>query len=127
MGEKEQTIKFGKQDLVFQTGKVAKQANGAALVQMGDTVVLATACAGNPPNTGGDFVPLTVDYREKAYAAGKIPGGFFKREGRPTEREVLGSRVIDRPIRPLFPDGYNNEVQILIQVLSSDQENDSDV
>jgi polyribonucleotide nucleotidyltransferase len=120
-------LAIGDKKLIIKTGHIAKQANGAALVQMGDTVVLATACAGNPPKNGGDFFPLTVDYREKAYAAGKIPGGFFKREGRPTEREILGSRVIDRPIRPLFPDGYHNEVQILIQVLSSDQENDSDV
>ncbi|NLI16104.1 MAG: polyribonucleotide nucleotidyltransferase, partial [candidate division Zixibacteria bacterium] len=120
-------VLIGDKKLIIQTGHVAKQAGGAALVRLGDTVVLATACAGNPPKDGGDFFPLTVDYREKAYAAGKIPGGYFKREGRPTEREILCSRLIDRPIRPLFPDGYFNEVQVLVQVLSSDQENDSDV
>jgi len=113
--------------LTITTGHVARQAGGAVTVQLGDTIVLATACEGNPPAEGEDFFPLTVDYREKAYAAGKIPGGFFKREGRPTEREVLGSRAIDRPIRPLFPDGYYNEVQVLVQVLSSDQDNDPDV
>jgi polyribonucleotide nucleotidyltransferase len=120
-------VLIGDKKLIIQTGHVAKQAGGAALVRLGDTVVLATACEGNPPKDGGDFFPLTVDYREKAYAAGKIPGGYFKREGRPTEREILCSRLIDRPIRPLFPDGYFNEVQVLVQVLSSDQENDSDV
>jgi polyribonucleotide nucleotidyltransferase len=96
-------VLIGDKKLIIQTGHVAKQAGGAALVRLGDTVVLATACAGNPPKDGGDFFPLTVDYREKAYAAGKIPGGYFKREGRPTEREILCSRLIDRPIRPLFP------------------------
>jgi polyribonucleotide nucleotidyltransferase len=120
-------VAIGDKKLIIQSGHIAKQASGAALVRLGDTVVLATACVGNPPKDGGDFFPLTVDYREKAYAAGKIPGGYFKREGRPTEREILSSRLIDRPIRPLFPDGYINEVQVLVQVLSSDQENDSDV
>lgn len=120
-------VAVGDKKLIIQSGHIAKQASGAALVRLGDTVVLATACVGNPPKDGGDFFPLTVDYREKAYAAGKIPGGYFKREGRPTEREILSSRLIDRPIRPLFPDGYINEVQVLVQVLSSDQENDSDV
>jgi polyribonucleotide nucleotidyltransferase len=120
-------VAIGDKKLIIQSGHIAKQASGAALVRLGDTVVLATACVGNPPRDGGDFFPLTVDYREKAYAAGKIPGGYFKREGRPAEREILSSRLIDRPIRPLFPEGYINEVQILVQVLSSDQENDSDV
>jgi len=113
--------------LTIQTGHVAKQAAGAVLVRLGDTMVLATVCASDSPLEGRDFFPLTVDYREKAYAAGKIPGGFFKREGRPTEKEILSSRLVDRPVRPLFPDGYMNEVQILIRVLSTDKENDSDV
>jgi len=113
--------------LIIQTGHVARQAGGSVLVRLGDTIVLATACASDYPLEGRDFFPLTVDYREKAYAAGKIPGGFFKREGRPTEKEILSSRLTDRPIRPLFPDGYMNEVQILIRVLSADKEYDSDV
>ena len=112
--------------LSIKTGHVAKQAGGAALVQLGDTIILATACMADA-KPDQDFFPLTVDYREKAYAAGKIPGGFFKREGRPTEKEILSSRLTDRPIRPMFPDGFFNEVQVLISVLSSDQENDSDV
>lgn len=119
-------ILLNERTLTIKTGHLAKQAGGAVLVQLGDTIVLATACmAGAMPDQ--DFFPLTVDYREKAYAAGKIPGGFFKREGRPTEKEILSSRLIDRPIRPLFPEGFVNEVQVLINVLSSDQENDSDV
>ncbi len=113
--------------LTIQTGHLAKQAAGAVTLRLGDTVVLATACASDIPDEERDFFPLTVDYRERAYAAGKIPGGFFKREGRPSEREVLCSRLVDRPIRPLFPEGYLNEVQVLLEVLSSDQENDSDV
>jgi len=113
--------------LTIQTGHLAKQAAGAVTLRLGDTVVLATACASDIPDEKRDFFPLTVDYRERAYAAGKIPGGFFKREGRPSEREVLCSRLVDRPIRPLFPEGYLNEVQVLLEVLSSDQENDSDV
>jgi polyribonucleotide nucleotidyltransferase len=112
--------------LTIETGHVAKQASGSVLVRLGDTVILAAACMSDP-RQDQDFFPLTVDYREKAYAAGKIPGGFFKREGRPTEKEILSSRLIDRPIRPMFPDGFFNEVQVLLSVLSSDQENDSDV
>ena len=120
-------LALGDKELIIQTGHVANQAGGAVIVRLGDTMVLATACASDSPLEAKDFFPLTVDYREKAYAAGKIPGGFFKREGRPTEKEILSSRLIDRPMRPLFPDGYLNEVQLLVQVLSSDQENDSDV
>jgi polyribonucleotide nucleotidyltransferase len=127
MGEKEQTIKFGKQDLVFQTGKVAKQANGAVVVSYGGTVILVTACVSDKIREGQDFFPLTVEYQEKTYAAGRIPGGFFKREGRPTESEILTSRLIDRPIRPLFPKGFLNDVQVIAVVLSSDGENDPDI
>src|SRR5205807_1367390 len=105
-------------------GKLAKQAHGTALVHYGDTVVLVTACAAKEPREGLDFFPLTVDYRENFYAAGKIPGGFFKREGKPSEREVLNSRMIDRPIRPLFPEGYKNETQVIALVLSADTDID---
>ncbi|NWG14171.1 MAG: polyribonucleotide nucleotidyltransferase, partial [Acidobacteria bacterium] len=111
----------------IEMGKVARQADGAAYVSYGDTVVLVTACADDKPREGTDFLPLTVDYRENTYAAGKIPGGFFKREGRPTEKEVLTSRLIDRPLRPLFPDGYNHETQVVALVLSADKENDPDI
>ena len=127
MEEKEQIIKFGNQDLVFQTGKVAKQANGAVVVSYGGTVILVTACMSKKLRVGQDFFPLTVDYQEKTYAAGRIPGGFFKREGRPSEKEILTSRLIDRPIRPLFPKGFLNDVQVIAVVLSSDGENDSDI
>ena len=113
--------------LVLEVGEVAKQANGATLVSYGETVVLVTAVVAPEVREGIDFVPLTVDYREKAYAAGKIPGGFFKREGRPTEREVLTSRLIDRPIRPLFPKGFSQETQVIAIVLSADTENNPDV
>src|ERR671924_1725039 len=113
--------------LVLEVGEVAKQANGAALVWYGETVVLVTAVMAPEVREGIDFVPLTVDYREKAYAAGKIPGGFFKREGRPSEREVLTSRLIDRPIRPLFPKGFGQETQVMAMVLSADTENDPDI
>ncbi|RMD99826.1 MAG: polyribonucleotide nucleotidyltransferase, partial [Calditrichaeota bacterium] len=107
-------------------GRVAKQASGAVLVRFGDTIILATA-VGSEETSTQDFFPLSVDYREKAYAAGKIPGGFFKREGRPSENEILSSRLIDRSLRPLFPDGYKNEVQVMVTVLSADKENDPDV
>jgi len=127
MEEKEQVIKFGKQDLVFQTGKVAKQANGAVVVSYGGTVILVTACMSKKLRAGQDFFPLTVEYQEKTYAAGRIPGGFFKREGRPTESEILTSRLIDRPIRPLFPKGFLNDIQVIAVVLSSDGENDPDI
>jgi polyribonucleotide nucleotidyltransferase len=127
MEEKEQIIKFGKQDLVFQTGKVAKQANGAVVVSYGGTVILVTACMSKKLRVGQDFFPLTVEYQEKTYAAGRIPGGFFKREGRPSEKEILTSRLIDRPLRPLFPKGFRNDIQVVAVVLSSDGENDSDI
>ncbi|HEX9900892.1 MAG TPA: polyribonucleotide nucleotidyltransferase, partial [Candidatus Methylomirabilis sp.] len=113
--------------LSIETGRVARAADGAAWVRYGDTVVLVTAVASKQSREGIDFFPLTVDYQERAYAAGKIPGGFFKREGRPHEKETLTSRLIDRPIRPLFPHGYHQDVQIIATVLSADQENDPDV
>src|SRR5215813_7196000 len=114
----------GERELSIEIGKLAKQAHGSALVRYGDTVVLVTACAAKEPREGLDFFPLTVDYRENFYAAGKIPGGFFKREGKPSEREVLNSRLIDRPIRPLFPEGFKNETQIIALVLSADTDID---
>lgn len=112
--------------LTIETGRVAKQAGASAVVRLGDTIVLA-AVTSAPSEQERDFFPLSVDYREKSYAAGKIPGGFFKREGRPSEKEILSARLGDRPLRPLFPDGLTDEVQVMIQVLSSDQENDGDV
>jgi polyribonucleotide nucleotidyltransferase len=115
---------IGERELSIEIGKLAKQAHGAALVRYGDTVVLVTACAADKPREGIDFFPLTVDYRENFYAAGKIPGGFFKREGKPSEREVLNSRMIDRPIRPLFDEGFRNETQVIALVLSADPEID---
>ena len=119
-------VKVGGGDLVIETGKLAKQADGAVIVRFGETVVLVTACYAGA-REGIDFLPLTVDFRENAYASGRIPGGFFKREGKPTEKEVLTSRLIDRPIRPLFPSGWNRETQIVALVLSSDMDNDPDV
>jgi polyribonucleotide nucleotidyltransferase len=120
------SIALGSNTLSIECGKVAKQANGAAYVRFGDTVVLATACSTNP-REGIDFFPLTVDYREYTYAAGKIPGGFFKREGRPTEKEILTSRLIDRPLRPLFPEGFKDETQVIALVLSADSDNNPDI
>jgi polyribonucleotide nucleotidyltransferase len=120
------SIEVGGRDLVLETGKIAKQANGAVTARYGDTIVLVTACMAPKPNDR-DFLPLTVDYRENTYAAGKIPGGFFKREGRPTEKEILVSRLVDRPMRPLFPDSWRNETQIIAMVLSADSANDPDV
>ncbi len=117
----------GGKQLTFETGRLAKQAHGAALVRSGDNVILATAVANQEPREGIDFFPLTVDYREYTYAGGRIPGGFIKREGRPSEREILTSRQIDRPIRPLFPDGFRCETQVISFVLSADTENDPDV
>ena len=114
-------------ELALETGVVARQANGAVLVSFGESIVLVTATASKSPRKETDFFPLVVDYQEMAYAAGKIPGGFFKREGKPSEKEVLTSRLIDRPLRPLFPKGFLNEVQIIATVLSADQENDPDV
>jgi len=118
---------LGGRDFIVETGAVAKQADGAVLVTFGESIVLVTATASRTIREGIDFFPLVVDYQEMAYAAGKIPGGFFKREGRPSEKEILTSRLIDRPLRPLFPKGFLNEVQIIATVLSADQENDSDV
>ncbi len=120
-------IEIGGRKLSIETGRVAKQADGAAWVQYGETVILATAVSSDTPVTGTDFMPLSVEYRERAYAAGKIPGGFFKREGKPSEKEVVSARLTDRPIRPLFPEDYRNEVQVIIYVLSADQENDADI
>ncbi len=120
-------ISVGGRTISIETGRLAKQADGAALVRSGDTVVLVTACAAASPREGIDFLPLTVDYKEYTYASGRIPGGFFKREGKPTEKEVLTSRLIDRPIRPLFPYGWRHETQIIALVMSADAQNDSDV
>jgi len=120
------SIPLGSNTLTIECGKLANQANGSAYVRYGDTVVLAAACA-TEPREGIDFFPLTVDYREYTYAAGKIPGGFFKREGRPTEKEILTSRLIDRPVRPLFPEGFRDETQVIALVLSADPDNNPDV
>jgi polyribonucleotide nucleotidyltransferase len=121
------TFSYGPHTVRLETGEVARQADGAVLATMGETVVLVTACAQKTAIPGRDFFPLTVNYIEKTYAAGRIPGGFFKREGRPTERETLTSRLIDRPIRPLFPDGFNNEVQVVATVVSLDPNIDADI
>ena len=120
------SVEIGGRKLTLETGKIAKQANGAIVATYGDTVILNTACMSTKPNDR-DFLPLTVDYRENTYSAGKIPGGFFKREGRPTEKEILTSRLIDRPMRPLFPESWRNETQINAMVLSADSDNDPDV
>ena len=120
------SVEVGGRTLILETGKIAKQANGAIVARYGDTVILNTACMAPKPNDK-DFLPLTVDYREYTYAAGKIPGGFFKREGRPTEKEILVSRLIDRPMRPLFPESWRNETQVNALVMSADSENDPDV
>ncbi len=120
-------LEWGGRKLVLETGKIARQADGAVMVSYGDTIVLCTAVGVRSVKPGQDFFPLTVNYQEKAFAAGKIPGGFFKREGRPNENEVLTSRLIDRPIRPLFPEGFRNEVQIVATVLSHDMENNPDI
>ena len=121
------TIPFGPRELVLETGEIARQASGAVLASLGDTTVLATVVGARSAQPGRDFFPLTVDYVEKTYAAGKIPGGFFKREGRPTEKETLTSRLIDRPLRPLFPEGFRNEVQVIATVLSLDPDIDPDI
>jgi polyribonucleotide nucleotidyltransferase len=120
-------IQIGSRTLSIETGKLAKQADGSVIVRSGDTMVLVTACRAASPREGIDFLPLTVDYREYTYASGRIPGGFFKREGKPPEKEVLTSRLIDRPIRPLFPAGWRNETQIIAMLISADTENDGDV
>jgi len=117
----------GGKSLHLETGHLAKQAAGSAIIRQGDNVVLGTANAAPEPREGIDFFPLTVDYREYTYAGGRIPGGFIKREGRPQEREILTSRQIDRPIRPLFPEGFRNDTQVISLVLSADTENDPDV
>src|SRR3954470_21996521 len=117
----------GDKQIIIETGKYAKQADGAVTVQLGETIVVVAAVAATKAKPGQDFFPLTVDYREKAAAAGKFPGGYFKREGRPTEKEILTSRLTDRPIRPLFPKGWYNEVQVQSIVLSADGENDPDI
>jgi polyribonucleotide nucleotidyltransferase len=121
------TFKYGAHDVTIETGVIARQADGAVIVNMADTVVLVTAVGEKKDVAGRDFFPLTVNYQEKTYAAGRIPGGFFKREGRPSEKETLTSRLIDRPIRPLFPDGFQREVQVIATVLSMNTEIDSDI
>jgi polyribonucleotide nucleotidyltransferase len=120
-------LDWGGRKLTLETGKVARQADGAVVATYGETTVLATVVAAKAPREGVDFLPLTVDYQEKYYAAGRIPGGYFKREGRPTEKETLVSRLIDRPIRPLFADGWRNETQVIVTTLSHDMENDPDI
>jgi len=121
-----ETIRIGDKNVTLETGRIAKQAQGSVLVTCGETMVLVTVCGTMEPRPGIDFLPLSVDYVEKTYAAGRIPGGFFKREGRLRDDEILVSRLIDRPCRPLFPDGYRNEVQVVATVLSVDKENPSD-
>ena len=118
---------WGGRPLVLESGRLARQADGAVLATYGETTVLCTAVAAKSVKAGQDFFPLTVNYQEKSFAAGKIPGGFFKREGRPAEKETLTSRLIDRPIRPLFPEGFKNETQVICTVLAHDQQNDPDI
>ena len=121
------SVQIGTQEISFETGKLAKQADGAVVVRSGDTMVLATAQGRQEPREGADFFPLTVDVEERMYAAGKIPGGFFKREGRPTEKAILTARMIDRPIRPLWPKGYKNEVQVIVTTFAADQVHPHDI
>ena len=120
-------IEYAGGTLHIEIGKMARQAHGSCTLRYGDTVVLVTACRNDAASPGLDFMPLTVNYMEMTYAAGKIPGGFFKREGRPSEKEVLGSRLIDRPLRPLFAEGYFHETQVIATVLSVDQEHDPEL
>jgi len=120
-------IDFAGRPFSIETGRVAKQASGSVLVQYGETVVLVTSVTSDERREGIDFLPLTVNYLEMTYAAGRIPGGFFKREGRPTDHEILISRFIDRPLRPLFPKGFQNETQIIATVLSADGDNDTSI
>jgi len=120
-------IDFAGRKLSLETGRLAKQAHGAVLAQYGETVVLATVVSAYDARPNIDFLPLTVDYQERTFAAGKIPGGFFKREGRPSEKEILTSRLIDRSMRPLFPKGYDKETQVVVTVLSADRDNDPDM
>ena len=124
---KRKIIDWAGRKLTLETGRIARQADGAVLATYGETVVLATVVAEKSPKPGLDFFPLTVNYQEKTYAAGKIPGGFFKREGRPSEKETLVSRLIDRPIRPLFVKGFKHETQVVVTVLAHDLENDPDI
>ncbi|HET7868380.1 MAG TPA: polyribonucleotide nucleotidyltransferase, partial [Burkholderiaceae bacterium] len=121
------TFQWGQHSVTLETGEIARQATGAVIVKMEDTVVLATVVGARNAKPGQDFFPLTVDYIEKTYAAGKIPGSFFKREAKPSELEVLTSRLIDRPIRPLFPEGFYNEVQIVVHVMSLNPEVSADI
>jgi len=120
-------LEVGGRQLVIESGHLAKQANGAVTVSYGDSMVISTVCSNQEPKLGFDFFPLTVEYRERAYAAGKIPGGFFKREGRPSEKEILSARIIDRPIRPLFPADFKGETQCITYIISHDQKNDTDI
>ncbi|MEE9560273.1 MAG: polyribonucleotide nucleotidyltransferase, partial [Acidiferrobacterales bacterium] len=120
MGKFTKSLQYGQRTLTLETGEIARQASGAVMASMGDTVVLATVVVDKEPRPGQDFFPLTVDYQEKTFAAGRIPGGFFKREGRPSEKEILTCRLIDRPIRPLFPDSFTNQVQVIVTVMSLD-------
>lgn len=120
-------LEIGGRKLVIETGRMGKQANGAVTVRYGDTMILTTVCSSRDPMEGRDFLPLSVEYRERSYAAGKIPGGFFKREGRPSEKEILACRIIDRPLRPMFPEGYRFDTQIINLILSHDRENDPDI
>jgi polyribonucleotide nucleotidyltransferase len=123
----QKTARVGSKEILLETGKIAKQAHGAVWVRQGDSIVLVTVVSAAEKKEGIDFFPLTVDYQEKLFAAGRIPGSYFKREGRLTERETLTSRIIDRSCRPLFPEGYANETQIIATVISFDQEHDTDV
>ncbi|MEE1540442.1 MAG: polyribonucleotide nucleotidyltransferase, partial [Arenicellales bacterium] len=120
------TFMYGQHEVKLETGEIAKQAGGAVIASMGDTMVMVTV-VGNRNSQPRDFLPLTVDYEERTYAAGRIPGGFFRREGRPSEKAILTCRLIDRPIRPLFPKGFSNEIQVVITVLSVDPEIDPDI
>src|SRR3954451_18573852 len=121
---KSYSVEFGGRTLTLETGRLAQLAHGSVLVSYGDTAILATATSSNSPREGIDFFPLTVDYEERMYAAGKFPGGFIKREGRPSTDAILTARLTDRPIRPLFPKDYRNDTQIIITVLSTDRQND---
>src|SRR5678815_1761486 len=122
-----ESIKLGEKELTVETGRVAKQADGSVVIQDGDTTLLVAAVGAPTPRDGIDFFPLTVEYRESNYAAGRIPGNYFRREGRPDEKEVLTSRLIDRPCRPLFAEGYRNETQVIASVISADPDNNPDV
>src|ERR1700704_779439 len=121
------SAQLGDKQIIIETGKIAKQADGAVTVQLGETIIIVAAVAATKAKPGQDFFPLTVDYRERAAAAGKFPGGYFKREGRPTEKEILTCRLTDRPLRPLFPQGYFYDTQVISILLSADGENDPDI